>query len=49
MQQPKVIKQFHKPTGVWTLDELDDVVPQLIEARKANVQAADTASAAQEV
>ena len=29
--------------GVWTLDELDGVVPQLLEARKANVAAADTA------
>jgi hypothetical protein len=43
MQQPKVIKQFRKATGVWTLDELDDVVPQLIEAKKANVTAADAA------
>jgi NAD(P)-dependent dehydrogenase (short-subunit alcohol dehydrogenase family) len=41
MQQPKVIKQFQKSSGVWTLDELDEVVPQLIEARKANVAAAD--------
>lgn len=49
MQQPKVIKQFHKSSGVWTLDELDKLVPQLIEARKANVEAADAAGAAQEV
>ena len=43
MQQPKVIKQFKKGTGVWTLEELDGVVPQLLEARKANVAAADAA------
>jgi NAD(P)-dependent dehydrogenase (short-subunit alcohol dehydrogenase family) len=49
MQQPKVIKQFHKSSGAWTLDELDKLVPQLIEARKANVEAADAAGAAQEV
>lgn len=41
MQQPKIIKQFKKRGSVWTLDELDHVVPQLIEAKKANVAAAD--------
>lgn len=49
MQQPKVIRQFKKTSGVWSLDELDGVVPQLLEARKANVEAADAAGAAQEV
>ena len=43
MQQPKVIKQFKKAHGVWTLDELDGVVPQLLEAKKANMAAADAA------
>ena len=42
MQQPRVIKQFHKGSGMWTLDELDSVVPQLIEAKKANMEAAET-------
>jgi len=40
MQQPVVIKQFHKAAGMWTLDELDAVVPQLVAAREANVSAA---------
>ena len=40
MQQPAVIKQFKKTSGVWTLDELDQVVPQLMEAKKANDAAA---------
>jgi len=46
MQQPRVIKQFRKSSGIWTLDELDRVVPQLIEAKKANVETADAGSAA---
>jgi NAD(P)-dependent dehydrogenase (short-subunit alcohol dehydrogenase family) len=49
MQQPKVIKQFKKSAGVWTLDELDGVVPQLIEARKANMEAADELGSPQTV
>ena len=44
MQQPKVIKQFKKRTGTWTLDELDNVVPDLVAARQANVAAADESS-----
>ncbi|MGE0622179.1 MAG: SDR family NAD(P)-dependent oxidoreductase [Pseudomonadales bacterium] len=42
MQQPKVIRQFKKASGVWSLSELDAVVPKLVAARKANVEAADT-------
>ncbi len=49
MQQPKVIKQFRKTTGVWSLDELDAVVPKLVAARKANVEAADAQGEAEEV
>ncbi len=41
MQQPRVIKQFKKTNGTWTQDELDLAVPQLIEAKAANMQAAD--------
>ena len=41
MQQPKIIKQFKKRGSVWTMDELDQIVPQLIDAKKANVTAAD--------
>ena len=41
MQQPKIIKQFKKRGNVWSMDELDQIVPQLIDAKKANVAAAD--------
>ena len=41
MQQPKIIKQFKKRGSVWSMDELDLIVPQLIDAKKANVAAAD--------
>ena len=41
MQQPKIIKQFKKRGSVWTMDELEQIVPQLIDAKKANVAAAD--------
>ena len=41
MQQPKIIKQFKKRDGMWTMEELDQIVPQLIDAKKANVAAAD--------
>ena len=49
MQQPRVIKQFSKKGGLWSQDELDQVVPQLIEAKKANMAAADETGAAIEV
>jgi NAD(P)-dependent dehydrogenase (short-subunit alcohol dehydrogenase family) len=41
MQQPKIIKQFKKRDGLWTMEELDQIVPELIDAKKANVAAAD--------
>ena len=44
MQQPRVIKQFKKSSGIWSLEELDDVMPRLIEAKKSNMQAADEAA-----
>jgi NAD(P)-dependent dehydrogenase (short-subunit alcohol dehydrogenase family) len=49
MQQPAVIKQFKKKQGAWSLAELDQVVPELIEAKKANEAAAKTAGAPIEV
>ena len=49
MQQPAVIKQFKKATGVWNLEELDEVVPLLMAAKKENVEAAKTAGVAIEV
>jgi len=45
MQQPRVIKQFKKTNGVWTLDELDKLVPQLMDAKQANMAAADETGA----
>ncbi len=44
MQQPRVIKQFRKREGLWSLSELDQVVPELIAAKAANVEAADAAA-----
>jgi len=41
MQQPAIIKSFTRETGLWTQEELDAVVPELLAARKANVQAAE--------
>ena len=41
MQQPKIIKQFQTKTGVWSLDELDQIVPDLVAAKKANAIAAN--------
>ena len=41
MQQPKIIKQFQKKTGVWSMDELDQIVPELVAAKKANAIAAN--------
>lgn len=41
MQQPRVIKQFKKREGIWSLDELDGIVPDLIAARQANLAQAD--------
>ena len=41
MQQPAVIKCFEKGgSGLWTIDELDDYMPHLLEAKRANVEAA---------
>jgi NAD(P)-dependent dehydrogenase (short-subunit alcohol dehydrogenase family) len=36
MQQPAIIRQFHKSDGVWTLAELDRYVPMLIAAKQAH-------------
>ena len=44
MQQPRIIKQFKKPQGVWSLDELDRIVPQLMDAKRANMDAADASA-----
>ena len=41
MQQPAIIKRFHKDDGLWTLDELDHKAPELVAARRANVAAAE--------
>ena len=39
MQQPLVIKEHGKTGGAWQLEELDAIVPSLVEARKTNVAA----------
>ncbi len=44
MQQPAVIKQFHKSNGAWTLDELDRYVPQLMAAKQAHDQTVNAAA-----
>ncbi|MEZ5599457.1 MAG: SDR family oxidoreductase, partial [Pseudomonadales bacterium] len=41
MQQPRVIKSFHKSGGVWTLEELDRYVPELVKARRENLENAE--------
>ena len=46
MQQPAVIRSFHKrDSGLWTIDELDDYMPHLLEAHRANVEAAQQSGA----
>ena len=49
MQQPRVIKQFRKKNGLWTMDELDRCVPELVAARKANIANADQTGKAIEI
>jgi hypothetical protein len=44
MQQPAVIKQFHKPDGLWSLAELDRYVPELVAAKQAHDQAVKDAA-----
>ena len=41
MQEPAVIKRFHKPEGLCALEELDRLAPQLAVAGRDNVAAAD--------
>jgi NAD(P)-dependent dehydrogenase (short-subunit alcohol dehydrogenase family) len=50
MQQPAIIKSFQKSgSGQWTVDDLDDYMPQLIEAKQANDAAASESGEAIEV
>lgn len=49
MQQPAVIKQFHKAHGIWTLDELDRYLPQLMAAKQAHDRAVSDAAIPTEV
>jgi len=44
MQQPAVIKQFHKASGVWTLGELDRYVPKLVAAKQTHDRAVKEAA-----
>ena len=46
MQQPAVIRSFEKrDSGLWTVDELDDYMPQLLDAQRSNVDAAQRSGA----
>ncbi|MDX1649325.1 MAG: SDR family oxidoreductase [Myxococcota bacterium] len=36
MQQPAVIRAFRKADAAWTLDDLDRVMPELLEAKRAH-------------
>ena len=46
MQQPAVIRSFEKRTSDrWTIDELDSYMPRLLEAKRANVEAAQESGA----
>jgi NAD(P)-dependent dehydrogenase (short-subunit alcohol dehydrogenase family) len=36
MQQPAVIRQFHKSKGVWSMNDLDRHVPKLMAAKQAH-------------
>ena len=49
MQQPAVIKQFHKSDGLWTLSDLDQYVPQLMAAKQAHDQAVNESAVPIEV
>lgn len=40
MQQPAIIRSFKKSKGLWSLDELDKYVPELLKAKDANDTAA---------
>ena len=44
MQQPRIIKQFKRKEGAWSVEELNTLVPQLMEAKKANLEAADASA-----
>ena len=48
MQQPAIIKSFQKQ-DIWTLDDLDDYMPQLIQAKQANDETAQAAGSAIDV
>ena len=46
MQQPAVIRSFEKrDSGLWTIDDLDNYMPHLLEAQRANVEAAQESGA----
>jgi len=49
MQQPAVIRQFHKSNGVWTLDELDRYVPRLMAAKQAHDKSVNAGATPEEI
>jgi len=49
MQQPAVIKQYHKSSGVWSLEELDRYVPRLMAAKQAHDQTVKEGATPEEI
>lgn len=49
MQQPAVIRSFNKPKKLWTLPELDEVVPQLLDAKVAHDEAVEKSGVPEEI
>jgi NAD(P)-dependent dehydrogenase (short-subunit alcohol dehydrogenase family) len=49
MQQPAIVRQFHKSSGLWTLSELDRYVPQLLAAKQQHDRALVQAATPEEI
>jgi NAD(P)-dependent dehydrogenase (short-subunit alcohol dehydrogenase family) len=49
MQQPAIIRAYKKSSGPWTLDELDEYVPELLKAKEAHDAAVAEAGKAQPI
>jgi len=49
MQQPAIIRQFHKSSGIWTLNELDRYVPKLMAAKQQHDRAVTEAAMPEEI
>jgi NAD(P)-dependent dehydrogenase (short-subunit alcohol dehydrogenase family) len=49
MQQPAVVRQFHKSNGVWTMNELDRYVPKLMAAKQAHDKSVNESAIPEEI